>query len=151
LVGLDSFSAFVTILGRAFPPARGDDMNQRFTCRNNHRWTLSLEGAAINERWLYCPACGAPPMPAVALAWWQRSRRWARRNPALVGLLACILISVATVASLVVMQLQETKARRARARQELEQALREAEGLLQSDQWRAARQAVEAADRAMRE
>ena len=126
-------------------------MTEHFSCRNNHRWALTLEGIATNERWLYCPACGAPPLPAVPLTWWQRSRCWARRNPALVGLLACILISVATVASLVVMQWQETKARRARARQELEQALREADELLQSDQWRAARLAVEAADRAMRE
>src|SRR5262249_18500086 len=151
LVDLDSFSGFVTILTGTVPRARGDGMNEHFSCRNGHRWSLSLDSGAINERWVYCPACGALPQPTASLTGWQLFRRWARRNPAVVGLLACILISVATVASLVVMQWQETKARQARARQEVEQALREAEELLQADQWKAARRAVEAADRALRD
>src|SRR5215831_12023611 len=124
-------------------------MFEHFTCRNGHSWGLSLEGAIINERWVYCPACGALPRPTASLTGWQLFRRWARRNPALVGLLAGILISVATVASLVVMQWQESKARRARVRQEVEQAHREAEELLQADQWRAARRAVGAAEPAL--
>jgi hypothetical protein len=122
-------------------------MTEHFTCRNGHRWDLSVEGAIINERWVYCPACGAPPRPAAVLTGWQRLQRWARRNPAVIGLLACILISVATVASLVVMQWREAE----RARQEAERALQEAEGALESQPWNAARDAAYKAARAINE
>ena len=67
-------------------------MSQHFSCRNHHRWALSLEGAAINERWVYCPACGAPPRPGTPLTRWQSLGRWMRRNPAILALLASVVV-----------------------------------------------------------
>lgn len=70
-------------------------MDEHFTCRNRHRWRLSLDGpAAINARWVFCPACGAPPRPAIPMTIRQCLRRWAQRNPAVVGLLASIFAMV---------------------------------------------------------
>jgi hypothetical protein len=73
-------------------------MSEHFTCRNGHRWGLSVEGAAINERWVFCPVCGAAPKPDVRMPRWKLCTRWAHRNPAVVGLLASILILLATFA-----------------------------------------------------
>jgi hypothetical protein len=73
-------------------------MSQHFTCRNGHRWGLSVEGAAINGRWVYCPVCGAAPKPASPMPRWKRCAQWVRRNPAVVGLLASVVVMLATFA-----------------------------------------------------
>src|SRR5215831_13863192 len=75
-------------------------MDERFICRNRHRWRLSLDGPMpMNPRWVACPACGAPPVPAQPLPLWQRVSAWLHRNPQL-GLLGSILVLLATAAML---------------------------------------------------
>jgi hypothetical protein len=77
-------------------------MDERFICRNRHRWRLSLEGRMLmNPRWIACPACGAPPVPAQPLPWRQRLSTWLHRNPQL-GLLGSIIILLATAAILTI-------------------------------------------------
>jgi hypothetical protein len=127
-------------------------MNQHFSCRNGHRWGLAVEGAPINDRWIFCPVCGAAPKLAIPMTRWRRFARWAQRNPAAIGLAASIVIMLATFGVIAATQWREAEAQRAQARQEAEQALREAERLQRQggsdgERWRKAREAVEAAAR----
>lgn len=75
-------------------------MDERFTCRNKHHWRLWLDGSSpFNPRWIACPSCGAPPVPAQPLPLRHRLSAWLQRNPQL-GLLASILVLLATAAML---------------------------------------------------
>jgi hypothetical protein len=108
-------------------------MTEHFSCRNNHRWALSLEGAMLNERWLYCPACGAPPRPASPVTALQRCRSWMRRNPGSLTLAASILVMAATIAVMLTTQWGQGQARQTETRQRDIQALQDAIDSFQSN------------------
>jgi len=83
-------------------------MDERFTCRNDHRWGLSVANALpLNARWIVCPVCGAPPRPAQPLSAWRQSFLWMRRSPAAAGLVGSVLVLLAAVSILAVAQWKE--------------------------------------------
>jgi hypothetical protein len=83
-------------------------MDERFTCRNDHRWGLSVANASLlNPRWIVCPVCGAPPRPAQPLSAWRQSLLWMRRSPAAAGLVGSVLVLLAAVSILAVAQWKE--------------------------------------------
>jgi hypothetical protein len=103
-------------------------MDEHFTCRNGHRWRLSLDSPiGINPRWVFCPVCGTAPMPEASLGLWKRFSRWAQRNPAAVGLLASILVMLAAFGSIARMQWRDMSASIKQLEQEADQAKRKAE------------------------
>lgn len=105
-------------------------MDEQFTCRNGHRWGLRVEGpTAINGRWIFCPVCGAPPRPTMPLSVWQRSLRWAQRNPAAIGLSASVVVMLTTFGLIATMQWRDMRAQLKQAETEVEKALHEAEEL----------------------
>ena len=103
-------------------------MDAWFACRNGHGWDMRLEGqATINERWVFCPVCGAPPRPSRPVSAWQKVLTWAQRNPVALGLAASIIVLATSAGMFVTAQWRDLAARSRQAEADTEKAISDAE------------------------
>jgi hypothetical protein len=95
-------------------------MAAHFTCRNQHRWGLSIDSpASFNPRWLCCPVCGAPPRPMLPVSAGRRLWRLLQRNPIAAWMVCSILVLLVAFAWLTIMQWRELDATNERLKSEL--------------------------------